>query len=105
MARQLLVATLLQLQLVRFTIRYFFCGDITRWRNAEKICFFPFGNIIFRVWKFNRSKIYHRRLGLAGKVLGLLRLNALHFVGSESVFFLNWKTAKNPYTWVKHFKC
>ena len=66
---------------------------------------FPFGNIIFRVWKFNRSKIYHRRLGLAGKVLGLLRLNALHFVGSESVFFLNWKTAKNPYTWVKHFKC
>ena len=42
---------------------------------------------------------------LAGKVSGLLRLNALHFVGSESVFFLNWKTAKNPYTWVKHFKC
>lgn len=66
---------------------------------------FPFGNIIFRAWKFNRSKIYHRRLGLAGKVLGLLRLSALHFVGSESVFFLNWKTAKNPYTWVKHFKC
>ena len=49
---------------------------------------FPFGYIIFRVWKFNRSKIYHRRLGLAGKVLGLLRLSALHFVGSESVFFL-----------------
>jgi len=23
-----------------------FCGDITRWRNAEKICFFPFGNIL-----------------------------------------------------------
>jgi len=23
-----------------------FCGDITRWRDAEKICFFPFGNIL-----------------------------------------------------------